>query len=106
MAIWEKTIPTKQEVSELHKCLRSDVLIGAFIGNYDKGGHKVSLNLLAYPGDDKWGDKPLKQHLSRCSTPAMYWKSIRAITKQNSPAKWPGCFFIIKLRWTKLINKS
>ena len=52
----------KMEVSELRDRLRSDVLIGAFIGNYDKGGHKISLDLLAYPGDNKWSDKPLKEH--------------------------------------------
>ncbi|MBQ6728561.1 MAG: DUF4412 domain-containing protein [Bacteroidales bacterium] len=52
----------KMEVSELRDRLRGDVLIGAFIGNYDKGGHKISLDLLAYPGDNKWSDKPLKEH--------------------------------------------
>ena len=52
----------KMEVSELRDRLRGDVLIGAFIGNYDKGGHKISLDLLAYPGENKWSDKPLKEH--------------------------------------------
>ena len=52
----------KMEVSDLRDRLRGDVLIGAFIGNYDKGGHKLSLDLLAYPGDEKWGKKPIKQH--------------------------------------------
>ena len=59
---WAEENYYKQEVSELRDRLRGDVLIGVFIGNYDKGGHKVSLDLLAYPGDDKWSDKPLKQH--------------------------------------------
>ena len=52
----------KMEVSELRDRLRGDVLIGAFIGNYDKGGHRISLDLLAYPGENKWSKKPLKQH--------------------------------------------
>lgn len=52
----------KMEVSELRDRLRGDVLIGAFIGNYDRGGHKLSLDLLAYPGDEKWSNKPLKEH--------------------------------------------
>ena len=52
----------KMEISELRDRLRGDVLIGAFIGNYDKGGHKLSLDLLAYPGENKWSDKPLKEH--------------------------------------------
>ena len=52
----------KMEISELRDRLQGDVIIGAFIGNYDKGGHKISLDFLAYPGDNKWSDKPLKQH--------------------------------------------
>ena len=52
----------KMEISDLRDRLRGDVLIGAFIGNYDRGGHKVSLDLLVYPGDNEWNDQPLKQH--------------------------------------------
>ena len=52
----------KMEISELRDRLHGDVLIGAFIGNYDKGGHKLSFDLLAYPGENKWSDKPLKEH--------------------------------------------
>ena len=59
---WANENYYKQEISELRDRLRDDVLIGAFIGNYDKGGHKISLDLLAYPGDYEWKDKPLKQH--------------------------------------------
>ena len=59
---WTEENYYKMEVSELRDRLRGDVLIGAFIGNYDRGGHKLSLDLLAYPGDEKWGKKPLRQH--------------------------------------------
>ena len=59
---WAEENYYKMEVSELRDRLRGDVLIGAFIGNYDKGGHKISLDLLAYPGENKWNDKPLKEH--------------------------------------------
>ena len=52
----------KQEVSELRDLLQGDVLIGTFIGNYDKGGHILSLDLLAYPGDYEWDDQPCRQH--------------------------------------------
>jgi hypothetical protein len=48
---WEDESYYKMEVSELSDRLSGDVLIGAFIGNYDGGGHKVSLNLVAYPQD-------------------------------------------------------
>ena len=59
---WTEENYYKMEVSELRDRLRGDVLIGAFIGNYDKGGHILSMDLLAYPGDNRWNDKPLKQH--------------------------------------------
>ena len=52
----------KQEISELRDRLRGDVLIGAFIGNYDRGGHKVSFDLLAYPNDYEWVEAPCRQH--------------------------------------------
>lgn len=51
---WSDVAYYKQEVTELSKHLRGDVLIGAFIGNYDGGGHKLSLDILAYPGDYSW----------------------------------------------------
>ena len=48
---WEDEAYYKMEVSELSDRMQGDVLIGAFIGNYDGGGHKVSLDLVAYPQD-------------------------------------------------------
>ena len=48
---WADEAYYKMEVSELSDRLSGDVLIGAFIGNYDDGGHKVSLDLVAYPQD-------------------------------------------------------
>lgn len=48
---WHDMAYYKQDVTDVSKHLRGDVLIGAFIGNYDRGGHKVSLDIVAYPGD-------------------------------------------------------
>jgi hypothetical protein len=48
---WADEAYYKMEVSELSDRLQGDVLIGTFIGNYDGGGHKVSLDLVAYPQD-------------------------------------------------------
>lgn len=48
---WADEAYYKMEVSELSDRLSGDVLIGAFIGNYDGGGHKVSMDLVAYPQD-------------------------------------------------------
>ena len=51
---WSDVAYYKQDVTDVAKHLRGDVLIGAFIGNYDGGGHRLSLDLLAYPGDYSW----------------------------------------------------
>lgn len=51
---WSDVAYYKQDVTDLSKHLRGDVLIGAFIGNYDGGGHKLSLDILAYPGSYSW----------------------------------------------------
>lgn len=47
---WEQKAYYKQEVTELLPLLKGEVWIGTYIGNYDKGGHKVSLDLKYYPG--------------------------------------------------------
>jgi GLPGLI family protein len=48
---WQEEVYYKQEITDLKPFLQGDVLIGAFIGNYDGGGHLLSLDLKAYPGD-------------------------------------------------------
>lgn len=48
---WQEEVYYKQEITDLRNYLQGEVLIGAFIGNYDGGGHLVSLDLKAYPGD-------------------------------------------------------
>jgi GLPGLI family protein len=48
---WENATYYKQDITELRSKLEGDVWIGTFIGNYDKGGHKVSLDLKFYPGE-------------------------------------------------------
>ncbi|WP_232516278.1 PNGase F N-terminal domain-containing protein [Chitinophaga caeni] len=50
---WADSAVYKQEITELAPALQGDVWICVFIGNYDKGGHTVSLELNYYPG---WGD--------------------------------------------------
>ena len=51
---WEDASYYKQDVSDLRQYLQGDVYIGAFIGNYDGGGHKISLELKAYPESYEW----------------------------------------------------
>ncbi len=46
---WADSVNYKQEITDLLPALTGDVWIGVFIGNYDKGGHTVNLNLDYYP---------------------------------------------------------
>lgn len=55
---WADSTFYKQEVSEYFQQLQGDVWIGAFIGNYDKGGHVISLTLKYYPNDNQLLEKP------------------------------------------------
>ena len=48
---WEEENYYKQEVTDLANCLQGEVWIGIWIGNYDKGGHIVTLDIKSYPGD-------------------------------------------------------
>lgn len=47
---WEEKAVYKQEITSLIPWEPQDVWIGVFIGNYDKGGHIVDLDLNFYPG--------------------------------------------------------
>ncbi|MFZ5431596.1 MAG: PNGase F N-terminal domain-containing protein [Bacteroidota bacterium] len=47
---WEDVAFYKQDLTGLLPLLQGEVWIGTFIGNYDKGGHKISLDLKYYPG--------------------------------------------------------
>ncbi len=76
---WTEENYYKQEVSELRDRLQGDVLIGAFIGNYDKGGHIVSLDLLAYPGEYEWDEKPCRQR----SVPLFNTCNVMEMSGQN-----------------------
>ena len=51
---WEDENYFKQEVTDLSEYLQGDVWIAICIGNYDAGGHKVTMDIKSYPGDTKW----------------------------------------------------
>ena len=52
---WEDEILYKQEITNLIPTDVDEIWIGVFIGNYDKNGHIVSLDLDFYPS---WEDEP------------------------------------------------
>ncbi len=59
---WEDTTVYKQEITELLPLLRKEAWIGVFIGNYDRGGHKVSLKLDYHLNRQELSDKPAKKY--------------------------------------------
>jgi GLPGLI family protein len=52
--VWEDSSLYKQDITDLKSYLEGEVLVGAFIGNYDGGGHKLSLDICYYPGSYEW----------------------------------------------------
>lgn len=51
---WNDETFYKQEVTDMKTLLEGEVWIGCFIGNYDGGGHIVSLDIKSYPNDYEW----------------------------------------------------
>jgi GLPGLI family protein len=48
--VWQDSVYYRQDISEMNDLLSNqEIYIGMNIGNYDKGGHKVSLNLTLHP---------------------------------------------------------
>jgi len=49
---WQTTNPFRQDITELKPSLSGkEIWVGTFIGNYDKGGHKVSLEITIHKSD-------------------------------------------------------
>jgi len=46
---WQDSAFYKQDITRYLPLLRGETWIGAFIGNYDRGGHRISLRLKYYP---------------------------------------------------------
>lgn len=69
---WQDEAHYKQEITELCDRLRGDVLIGAFIGNYDGGGHKLSMDILAIHRITAVMSVAIRLGAFRCSTLACH----------------------------------
>ncbi len=56
--VWEDRANYRQDISELTTAFNDkEINIGIFIGNYDKGGHKVSVNITIHPEEENAMDK-------------------------------------------------
>lgn len=57
---WYELTPYRQEITDLADYLSNKELwIGVTIGNYDKGGHKVSMDVTIHPGDNESQGSPI-----------------------------------------------
>ncbi len=63
---WADETYYKQEVTDLSMLLQGEVWIGIWIGNYDSGGHKVTLDIKSYPGSEKWEDESQNERVKYC----------------------------------------
>jgi GLPGLI family protein len=51
--VWQDSVFYRQDITEMLPALSNqEVWIGMNIGNYDKGGHKASLNISIHPGEE------------------------------------------------------
>ncbi len=67
--VWQDSVLYRQDISELAGMLsEQEVYVGAFIGNYDKNGHEVSVELTIHPGFDAGSDGSLKKTMSLFTT--------------------------------------
>jgi GLPGLI family protein len=55
---WSDSVVYKHEITSVFPNTEDEVWIGAFIGNYDRGGHYISLDLQFYP---PWGQGPVAE---------------------------------------------
>ncbi|RKO71636.1 peptide-N-glycosidase [Sphingobacterium puteale] len=67
--VWQDSVLYRQDVSELAGMLsEQEVYVGAFIGNYDKNGHEVSVELTIHPGFEAGSEGELKKTMSLFTT--------------------------------------
>jgi len=57
---WADKVVYKQDVTKLIPNDRDEIIVGVFIGNYDNGGHKISLDLNFYPDHREEKDNSVK----------------------------------------------
>ena len=92
---WADKTYYRQEVSDLAPLLQGDVLIGVWIGNYDAGGHIVSLDLKSYPNDytvpDSCGEKHyIRALFNTCNVLEMAGQNYGKLFATDSLNTWGG----------------
>lgn len=64
---WQDSVYYRQEISDYASLFsEKEVYVGAFIGNYDKGGHKISMDITIHNDEDL--SNPLKKSIPLFNT--------------------------------------
>lgn len=79
---WEDENYYKQEVTDLGGYLQGEVWIGVWIGNYDGGGHRVTLDLKSYPGEEIF-DGPTSEGDDKLCQPLFNTCNVLEMAGQN-----------------------
>lgn len=74
---WQDSVVYKQDVTGLIPTDNEELWVGVFIGNYDKGGHKVSLDINYYP---PFGKSKAKETVVK---PLFYTLNVMEASGQN-----------------------
>jgi len=74
---WKNSVTYKQDVTALIPTDQEEVWVGVFIGNYDKGGHKVSLEFNYYPS---WEEN---KEINKWIQPAFSTLNVLEMSGQN-----------------------
>ena len=84
---WAENVRYKQEVTSLIPTDVDEVWVGVFVGNYDKGGHKVSLDLDFHPSfrrDDNKNSKYIEPLFSTVNTLEMSGQNYGRLFKTDT----------------------
>ena len=83
---WADSVTYKQDVSDLAHLLKGEVWIGVFIGCYDKGGHRVTLDLKYHPYET--GQQP------KAAPKLWIWPLINTVNLMEASGQEYGTVFL------------
>jgi len=99
---WEDEIIYRQDVSDLVNGMSGEYWIGAYIGNYDKGGHEVSLDLKIFNEEEfesSSGFIPLFNNVNMLESEGVAYNELFKNSTLKCVFEMPGNKKDVKLRY-------
>lgn len=86
---WHDWSDFRQDISEFNEAFsEKEIYIGIFIGNYDKGGHKVSANITIHPNDrNLFGNNVIKPLFNTTNVMEMSGQEYPILFENNKTLK-------------------